>query len=120
MSRHVNLTDRALMDIEETLLRSEVEFGERASRRYEQLLSRAIQGLAEADPSDSQVLGLPDGVLARHLGRYRRDEEGQIGVKNPRHYLVFRLCNGEVEVLRVLPDAADLSRLIISASEEPD
>jgi plasmid stabilization system protein ParE len=118
MFRRVNLTVRAEADIEEILLASEREFGELASQRYAGLFTRAIRGLVQADPSDHEVLGLPEGLFARHLARYRRDDDGRIAVKNPRHYLVFRMRDADVEVLRVLHDAADLSRLSLDPSDD--
>lgn len=110
MPREVVVSDRAYGDLRRILVRTERAFGERAGRRYERLIERAIKALADEDPSDADVPGLGAGVLARHLSRHRMDESGQIEVKSPRHYLIFRASDNEVEVLNVVHDASDLSR----------
>ena len=91
---------------------SQERFGDRAAKRYRDLLKQALGDIA-ADPERPGSKQRPDlarGVRSYHLSRDRaRGDLGVVGT--PRHFLVYRR-RGEagIDVVRVLHDASDLER----------
>jgi toxin ParE1/3/4 len=109
------LSPQAEQDIEAILDWTHEEFGEKARRRYEALLTRAIMDVVE-DPERTGSLARPEIAAAArtyHL-RYSRDRvKKSIGrVHRPRHFLVNRTRDDQVEIGRVLHDGMDLKRLL--------
>jgi toxin ParE1/3/4 len=86
---------------------------EKARLRYEALLTRAIMDVVDA-PERSGSHARPEiAAMARtyHL-RYSRDRvKKSIGrVHRPRHFLLYRTRDEQVEIGRVLHDGMDLKR----------
>lgn len=112
MARY-RLSPQAELDIEVILKWTQDEFGDRARRRYEALLARAIADVAEA-PDRAGSRDRPEiAVQARtyHLRQSRDRVKKAIGrVQRPRHFLLYRVEDGSVEIGRVLHDGMDLKR----------
>jgi toxin ParE1/3/4 len=53
--------------------------------------------------------GLPAGILVYHLAA-RRERATGVKVKEPRHFLVYRVTRHAVQIIRVLHDSRDLAR----------
>ncbi len=86
----LRLTAQAQADISDILDWTGQHFGDAAQDRYEQLLSRALEGLEE-DPL--------------------RHSKADIGVAHPRHLIVYQLQQGDVvNIVRILHDAMDFER----------
>jgi toxin ParE1/3/4 len=108
------LSSAARRDIYVALTWSEDRFGEAAADRYRELLKQALRDVT-ADPERPGLLErseLGNGIRTYHLFFSRsRAKRSVVGVKNPRHILVYRR-RGEavVHVVRVLHDACDLER----------
>ena len=113
----LTISERALEDIEECLIWSAANFGRAAALRYRELLAVALSELAD-DPGllGSRVhAGLQAGVRLYHLAHSRRRApvEGLV-VKRPRHFIVYRVAEGDsLEVLRVLDDRMDLEHQLL-------
>lgn len=90
---HQALSPAATRDIAAILERSELNFGQRASRRYEELLVRAISDIIE-NPYRSGCVKTPEikeGSFIYHLKHSRRNVRREIGrVHQPRHFLLCR------------------------------
>src|SRR5690242_2853722 len=99
-------------DIESILRWSQDQFGERARGRYEALLGQAIVDLAEK-PDRAGSHERPElGPLARtyHLRHSRKRVKTSTGrVKEPRHFILFRVRSGNLEIGRVLHDSMELA-----------
>ena len=108
----LRVAGRAARDIDEILERSEADFGAVAADRYRRLLDVALQ-LLKSDPARAGVrtdADLPSGVRLFHLRIARNRLAAVDRVGRPRHFLVFRIRPGLIEVLRVLHDTMDLAR----------
>jgi toxin ParE1/3/4 len=108
------LSYQAEHDIEAILEWTDEKFGEKAHRRYEALLIRAIIDIAEA-PDRMGSHARPEiaaGARTYHLRHSRERVRKSIGrVQRPRHFLLYRLNDqDEVEIGRVLHDGMDLRR----------
>ena len=94
--------------------RSREEFGEAASLRYQSLILQALRDIGE-DPKRPRSTERPeimiDGAGTFHLS-FSRGRVGHPGVKEPRHFLLYRRREDVVEVARLLHDAQDLERLV--------
>lgn len=105
------LAPAAQRDTEAILAWTHEHFGERARLRYEALLTQAITDVA-ADPD---LLGstrrdeiAPD-ARTYHLAHSKHRVPRRLGrVKQPRHFLLYRVREGRVEIGRVLHDSMDL------------
>jgi len=105
------LTPAARRDIKRILRWSEEKFGKGAALRYEALLVQAVRDI-EADPARPGVSRrpyLPADVLLYHLG-FSRDRVAGEAVKEPRHFVAFRIRAARLELLRVVYDSRDLAR----------
>jgi toxin ParE1/3/4 len=103
----------ARRDIALILHWSEDHFGEKASLRYEDLIVAAIKDLATAPDrlgSTDRSSVLP-GCRIYHLYHSRR-RIPRPRVKNPRHFVVFRVRGQRLEVGRILHDEMDIDRRI--------
>ena len=86
-------------------------FGEAAADRYDVLIRQALRDIRD-DPNQPGTRSRP-GILhpdfkLYHLSSSRERVNGQL-VKEPRHFIIFRVQSGVIEVLRVLHDSRDLS-----------
>jgi toxin ParE1/3/4 len=105
------LAPAARRDIKSILGWSEERFGKNAAVRYEALLIQAVRDI-EADAARSGVVQrsyLPAGVFLYHLAFSRNRVAGET-VRQPRHFLAFRVRAAHLEILRVLHDSRDLAR----------
>jgi toxin ParE1/3/4 len=115
----LRISSAAKADIEDLLAWSEQRFGVAARRRYEALLTCALQDVAE-DLSRPGVRARPElgaGVFSYHLFFSRkRAAKGSTApaagaVQQPRHLVVGRIVEpGFADILRVLHDAMEISR----------
>jgi toxin ParE1/3/4 len=113
MTRFV-VAPAALRDIESVLLRTQEEWGERASLRYEALLTRAMLDVATNPelPGNSGRPEIAASARTYHLTHSRNHVPAKTGrVKRPRHFLLYRTRqDGIVEIGRVLHESMDLDR----------
>jgi toxin ParE1/3/4 len=89
------------------------EFGAQAALRYDALIKQALKDIA-ADPERPGSMERPEimieGARTYHLSLSRR-RAGRPGVKEPRHFLLYRRRGkGVIEVARILHDGRDLQR----------
>lgn len=108
-----HVTGPARRDIAAIVKRSFREFGEAAALRYSALIRQALHDI-EADPERAGSKERPEimvkGARTWHLQLSRSRVKG-LGVKEPRHFLLYRRrADGAIEVARVLDDARDLVR----------
>jgi toxin ParE1/3/4 len=108
------ISPQAEQEIRGILVWTHAEFGEKARRRYEALLARAIRDVAES-PARAGSHARPEiAVLARtfHLRHGRDRVPRPVGrVRKPRHFLLYRTSDeGTIEIGRVLHDGMDLDR----------
>ena len=94
-------------DLVQCIKRSARQFGKQASIRYENLILVALEEISK-DPL-LQHSRDAHGVRLYHLRHSKKDATVDgIPVKNPRHFIAYRV-NGEViEVLRLLHDSRDI------------
>jgi toxin ParE1/3/4 len=110
---HIKLSGPARRDVAAIIKRSLHEFGEAASLRYEALIQQALCDIG-ADPERPGSKERPElmvkGVRTWHLALSRARVSGP-GVKEPRHFIVYRRRGGGiVEVARILDHNLDLQR----------
>jgi len=116
------LTYPARFDIREILVRSELDHGVAASRRYERLIATALHDIA-AEPERNGSMARPElgaGVRTWHLrGSRERARQWDGVVRRPRHFLIYKAIDPQiVAVGRVLHDAMELRRHL-AALEDP-
>jgi len=113
MKSSYRLTPAAEAEIIEALLHSEAEFGRDARDRYEVLIFTAIADLA-ANPDRPGSRLRPElgrGIRSWHLRLSRERARTDTGiVKEPRHFIFYRLKEGVVVIVRVLGDRQDAQR----------
>jgi len=113
MSFPYKLTSTATADIEEILERSEAEFGTAARFRYVRLIKAAIVDVSENPNRVGSRLRLELGreIRSWHLRLSRERARTNTGiVKEPRHFIFYRLRAGIVVIVRVLGDRQDARR----------
>ena len=107
----VRLTHTALRDLSGVMEWSVKEFGERAALRYDALIKQALRDIGE-DPERAGSKEMPEiamkGIRAYHLS-FSRKRVSRPGVKEPRHFLLYRRRGEWIEVARILHDARDLA-----------
>jgi toxin ParE1/3/4 len=108
----VRLTGTAQRDLASVMAWSVKEFGERAALRYDALIKQALKDIGE-DPgrpgSKEKPEAMIEGVRAYHLS-FSRKRLPRPGVKEPRHFLLYRRRGEAIEVARILHDARDLEQ----------
>jgi len=109
----LSLAPAARQDVREALRWSERKFGETAAARYRALIKQAVRDVGE-DPKRPGSKERPEimieGARTYHL-QFSRSRVSGPGVKEPRHFLLYRSREGGVvEVARVLHDGRDLLR----------
>ena len=117
----VRITLPARNDIANVLAWSNRHFGSAGRRRYEALITTALQDLAEdwQRPGSAERLELGRTYRIYHLRHSRMRARTKDGVvRSPRHIVVYRWSAGDVlVVLRVLHDATDLERHVTDPNE---
>ena len=108
----LDIAGPARRDIAALLKTSLREFGEAAAIRYKALLNQALTDI-EADPERPGSKELPEimiaGARVYHLS-FSRTRVAGTRVGEPRHFLLYRVWKGRVEVARVLHNSRDLDR----------
>lgn len=107
--KRIRIAAHAARDIDHLIADSRERFGPAAAERYRRLIGVALRNLA-ADPARSGVIQRGDiqqGLSFYHL-RHSRRRDFRARVGRPRHFLVFRLLEDALEVIRVLHDAMNL------------
>ena len=106
----IRFTVAARRDIDEITDWTRIEFGATAAERYLALFRQAFNDLVV----DPELLGarfrpdLGQDIFCYHL-RSSRDRAPSL-VRNPRHFILYRLRGRIVRVIRILHDSRDLSR----------
>jgi toxin ParE1/3/4 len=107
-SLKIGLSEVARRDIATILRRSRRDFGQAARLRYQRLIYQGLDDIA-ADPErlgSSSCSDVLEGGRTYHL-RFSRDKVVGDRVKEPRHLLVYRRRESDIEVIRILHDAQD-------------
>jgi toxin ParE1/3/4 len=106
------LSEAAQSDILGILAWSQEQFGEAARKRYETLIVTALRDIA-AQPDRPGSLERPElgaEVRSWHLRLSRERARTDTGVvRQPRHFLIYRVELGMIVVSRVLHDAMELA-----------
>jgi toxin ParE1/3/4 len=107
----VRLSFAAEADLENIVLWTADQFGERQARAYESILKNALSSLREG-PAVAGARPRPEiahGLYSMHAARRSR---------RARHFIFFHVVNdGWIEVVRVLHDGMDFQRHL--SSDEP-
>lgn len=113
------LSEAAQADIVDVLAWTHERFGEPARLRYESLIVAALRDVATS-PERQGSIARPElgaGVRSWHLRLSRAHvESGVAVVRQPRHFVLYRVEPQLVEVGRVLHDAMELARHLDSDS----
>jgi toxin ParE1/3/4 len=117
------LAPQAERDIEAILAWTHEEFGEKARRRYEALLAKAILDVAESPgrPGSHDRPEIAPAARTYHIRHSRAWVKRTAGkVERPRHFLLYRTRDdGTVEIGRVLHDGMDLRRHLSDDFQTP-
>ena len=105
--------DRDFLDIMDWSVK---HFGAAAADRYESLIAQALTDIGEGPfrPGAVKRPELPKGVYTYHLASSRERVPGS-RVHTPRHFVLYRVVDLRVEVLRLLHDSRDLARHVPEA-----
>lgn len=108
----VHVTGPAKRDIAAIVRWSFREFGEAAALRYEVLILQALCDIGE-EPERQGSKERPEimieGARVYHLS-FSRSRVSRSGVKEPRHFVLYRRRGDVIDVARILHDARDLER----------
>lgn len=107
------LSPEAEADFLDILEWSTRHFGVAAAKRYADLIIQALHDL-EVDaerPGVQQRPELPTGVHTYHLAQ-SHDRVAGGRVKAPRHFILYRIEEQRLDVLRILHDSRDLARYL--------
>jgi toxin ParE1/3/4 len=114
-SYQLRIAHTARREIIQILRRSRREFGSDASLRYDALIQQALADVRE-DPMRPETRPRSDlapDYRTYHLASSRKRARISAGVvRRPRHFLLYRVRDQVVEVLRVLHDARDLDQAV--------
>jgi toxin ParE1/3/4 len=107
------LSAAAQSDLIDILAWTDEHFGAAARERYEALLVTALRDVS-SQPNRPGSLERPElgkGVRSWHLRLSRDRARTKTGiVRQPRHFLIYRVESGVIIVARVLHDAMELAR----------
>jgi toxin ParE1/3/4 len=118
ISFHLKIAPAADRDMRLALHRSQERFGDAAAIRYRELSLQALRDLA-ADPERPGSKERPEIMIAGARTYPLSLSAERSGVKNPRHFLLYRVRLGVVEVARLLHDASDLPRHLPKSFQRP-
>jgi len=106
-------TPQSLLDLQDCILWSARNFGRQAAYRYKVLLEVSILEIGNNPNligSDS-INEFDDSIKKYHLRNSRKNAPvGGIIVKRPRHFIVYRVKQDEIQILRVLHDQMNSPR----------
>jgi toxin ParE1/3/4 len=120
VSRYV-LAPAARCDLINILAWSEERHGAAARARYGHLIATALRDLARDPhrPGSRELTSKRPGLLVYHVRHSRERARGADGgVRDPRHFILYRTSAQLVTILRVLHDAMDLVRHLPEGPEE--
>ena len=104
-------TAKALKDIEDYLYWSLEHFGKEAAHRYKVLLAVAISEVRD-NPTligSNEIEGFSPPVRKYHIRHSRQNASVQgLIVKQPRHFILYRVTDNRLQILRVLHDQMDI------------
>ena len=101
----------ARIDLIDILNTSHRNFGRATSQRYRRLIDQALSDLAR-DPERRGSVLFETGIYIYHLRHSRLSAPVEIRVRTPRHLLIYRFTDEDVQISRVLHDSMDIpSRL---------
>jgi toxin ParE1/3/4 len=107
------LSDAAQADVINILAWTEEQFGEAARLRYESLIVAGLRDVA-TQPDRPGSIARPElgaGVRSWHLRLSRAHVgKGAMGVRRPRHFMIYRIEPELVVVGRVLHDMMELAK----------
>lgn len=108
-----HLSRKAISDIADLLDTSEEKFGLTAQARYAVLIDQAIRDVADDPfrPLSKERPDLGEGIRMWHL-RNSRDRVLGDKVKQPRHFLMYRVVDDEVQIGRVTFERRNLPRQV--------
>lgn len=109
-----HLSQKAISDIAGLLDESEENFGLSAQARYAALIDQAIRDVVD-DPFRPRSQARPDiaaDVRIWHL-RNSRDRVRGDKVKRPRHFLMYRVVDEQVQIGRVMFERRDLPGQVV-------
>ena len=107
----VVIAPKARSDVASILAWTEENFGPQTLKRYGKLIATAIEQVAE-NPELAGSTQRPE--VAEHCRTYHlffsRKSAGRTGnrIRQPRHFLLYRVTESSVEIGRVLHDSMDL------------
>ncbi len=110
----VELSPIALKEIGRAVRIGFVDFGKDAGLRYERLIEQAILDIAEQPlrPGSKPRDEIGRGLRTYHLSLSRdraRTETGKVA--NPRHFVLYRVVEQQLKVVRLIHDSQDLGKL---------
>jgi toxin ParE1/3/4 len=105
-------------DIKGALLWSAENFGNLAAQRYKKLINTVIDEIdADQELAGSrEVEGLQAGIRIYHLkhSRMRAAVDGRV-VKKPRHFIAYKVLDGDTVIVRLLHDRMNLKQRLKKA-----
>lgn len=109
----IRLSDAAQADVVDILVWTQEQFDAAARTRYESLIVAGLRDVA-AQPDRSGSIERPElgaGVRSWHLRLSRNHPgTGAVGVRRPRHFLIYRVEFKLLVVGRVLHEAMELAQ----------
>lgn len=105
------LSKAAEQDFVQIIRTSLRDFGRPASIRYKELMSVAIQQVAQ-NPERHGSRAFEKGVRLYHLRHVSKQASVDgIVVRKPRHFIAYRVAeSGTLQIVRILYDVMDLER----------
>lgn len=111
MTPSVVFAPQAARDIVSALDWSEDHFGQEARTRYAGLIAAAIEAVAADTTRAGVKLASPaDPRLRLYHLRNVRSQHSPDAIRRPRHFIVFRVRDDGLDIVRVLHEAMDLQR----------
>jgi toxin ParE1/3/4 len=107
------LSPQANRDLQETLKWTIDRFGRDAALRYEYLIVQGLRDIEEDSerPGSLERSDIQSGIRTYHL-RFSRDRARSSHgvVHKSRHFIIYRVRERLIEILRILHDGRDLQR----------
>lgn len=113
------LADSAKRDFREIIKKSGKKHGSDAAIRYHRLLLTGLEDVGTA-PKTSRTLKFKEQEISLYHTRHsaKRAKYKGIGVKKPRHFIVYRMqSDGIIEIMRILYDGMNLEKHIAEELE---
>ena len=114
------LVAEAAQDLRDVLRWGHEQFGDYAGMRYSLLLQQAFRDIAmnPARHGSRETPELGQNLRSYHLSFSKERARSALGiVRNPRHFLIYRLEGPVVQVFRILHDSMDLATHLPRSTE---